>query len=135
MPDKRDEGFSGNKYRHWRPSDAFDEEVRLFRERGDRWMKEREGIVEDAVRRLDDRLGEQEEVASDDCAAMLELLFDLGEIVRLYDRHNWEWLAGEYDSFAKAVDSNGDFRPVRLNVADLFDEILCKHNGDWVRGR
>ncbi len=61
----------------------------------------------------------------------LELIAFMG----MYDRHKWVELAGWYDSFAKAVDCHGDFRPIRLNVADLLDEILFKHNGDFVRER
>jgi hypothetical protein len=57
----------------------------------------------------------------------LDLELELIDLVGQYDRRQFVDLAGKYDAFAKAVDCNGDFYPIRLNVANLLSEILCKY--------
>jgi hypothetical protein len=83
--------------------------------------------------RLDAFIEEECVTVSD--SGMDELLDELVKIIRLHDGHKFGALAKRYDAFEMAVDKAGDFRPVRLNVADLIDELLCKYSGDWVRSR
>ena len=59
----------------------------------------------------------------------MELIAFMGD----YDEHQWIKLADKYDVFAKAVDDAGDFYPVRLNTADLLDEMLSHQTGEFVR--
>jgi len=69
----------------------------------------------------------------DDCD--LGMVAELQKIIRLYDGSWWSDLAERYNTFDDAVNKDGDYVPVRLNVADLLDEILCKYIGEWVRSR
>lgn len=131
--DKKSGKSIASKYHHWMPSDAFAEEIKQFRINGRKEFGELWTAIEQVNRRLDDYI--DEEVVTVDIDGASELVAALVKIVRLYDNHKWVVLAGRYDAFAKAVDCHGDFYPVRFELADLLDEILCKHSSDWVRER
>jgi len=72
-------------------------------------------------------------IAVNDRGSKLEA--ELQMLVRLYDNACWARLAEKYNAFGLAVDKDEDFFPVRLNVAELLDEILRKHSTTWERDR